>query len=30
MRYHEEVFIQNKSSEDLDPSIDEGLVRPWF
>jgi carbamoyl-phosphate synthase large subunit len=30
MRYHEEVFIENVSSDDLTPSLYKGTVTPWF
>ena len=30
MRYHEEVFIENVSSNDLTPSMHKGTVTPWF
>ncbi len=30
MRYHEEVFIENTSAEDLQPNISKGFVRAWF
>lgn len=30
MRYHEEVFIENVTSDDLTPGIHKGAVKPWF
>jgi carbamoyl-phosphate synthase large subunit len=30
MRYHEEVFIENVSSDDLTPGLHKGTVTPWF
>jgi carbamoyl-phosphate synthase large subunit len=30
MRYHEEVFIEKVSSDDLTPSMHKGTVTPWF
>lgn len=30
MRYHEEVFVENVSSNDLAPNMHKGTVSPWF
>lgn len=30
MRYHEEVFIEDKSADELNPNKDRGTVRSWF
>lgn len=30
MRYHEEVFIDNVSSDSLIPGFHKGIVTPWF
>jgi carbamoyl-phosphate synthase large subunit len=30
MRYHEEVFIENVTSQFLKPGIHKGIVAPWF
>ena len=30
MRYHEEVFIDNVSSDTLTPGVHKGTVTPWF
>jgi len=30
MRYHEEVFIENMSADNLLPGVQKGVVNPWF
>ena len=30
MRYHEEVFIENVTSDTLAPGTNKGIITPWF